>query len=108
MSLRINGLDMPKACINCDLRGVAWGNYKCTVSGEIIKNELNRPNDCPLSEIPTPHGKLIDTDAAIARLKYLYCDGCGCDCSTCQWGAFIKYLDGRPTIIEAEKYGEVS
>lgn len=68
-------------------------------SCEMVFNEKSYP----IAEIPTPHGRLIDADATIARLKHLYCDGCGCDCSTCPWGAFIKYIDGRPTIIEPEE-----
>lgn len=78
MSLIIKGVDMPKSCESMTY-----------FSKEII-------------EIPSRHGRLIDADDAIYRLKHLYCDGCGYDCSTCQWGAFIKYLDCRPTIIEAE------
>ena len=69
MGLLIEGMNMPNACINCDLHSVAWGNYKCTVSSKIIKDELTRPNDCPLVEVHTPHGRLIDADRFLDWLK---------------------------------------
>ena len=65
-------------------------------------NEDGKHPDCPLSEIPMHHGRLIDADATIARLKYLYCENCGNNCERCPWGAVIKYIDGRPTIIDAK------
>lgn len=105
MSLLIEGMDMPKACIECGLRDVVWGNYTCAVSGEIIKNELDRPNDCPLVNIPTPHGRLIDADAHIQSLKENQC-GERCrkkqDCVNCGIGMYIRIVESEPTIIEAE------
>lgn len=97
MSLLINGMEMPKnkeplfyACLLA---------LSADMSCEMVFNGKSYH----IAEVPAPHGRLIDADAAIARLKHLYCDGCGCDCSTCSWGAFIEYIDGRPTIIEAEE-----
>ena len=110
MSLIIGGMDMPESCLECPFTFegdcTAYEDLTDVYSLELTLKE--RHPKCRLKEIPTTHGRLIDSDVAITRLKHLYCDGCGCDCSTCPWGAFIKYLDGRPTIIEAEKYGEVS
>ena len=108
MSLIIKGMELPKSCDSCDLIQFDDEGFEahCPLSPYYRwcgTPPDYRPEGCRLVEIPTPHGRLIDADAAIARLKHLYCDGCGCDCSTCQWGAFIKYLDNRPTIIEAEK-----
>lgn len=105
-SLLIKGMDMPK-------NGEITIAFASDENGENTLALILDTNGKPIehkgvTEIPMPHGRLIDSDAAITRLKHLYCDGCGCDCSTCPWGAFIKYLDGRPTIIEAEKYGEMS
>lgn len=87
------------------MRYMAIGyDYECVFTNDYVGDCIeHRLANCPLAEIPTPHGRLIDADAAVARLKHLYCDGCGCDCSTCPWGAFIKYIDGRPTIIEPEE-----
>lgn len=106
MSLLIKGMDMPKACISCDLRGVIWGNYKCTISGKIIKNEFNRPDDCPLSEITAPHDRLIDADELMKvieandyTLRSYY--------NTTDRGMFTigikQAIDEAPTIIEAEE-----
>lgn len=99
MSILIKGMDMPKACIECGLRDVVWGNYTCAVSGEIIKNELDRPNDCPLVNIPTPHGRLIGGDRLIAVLKSTT------SISQSDYGLFnhvIGLIEHQPTIIEAE------
>lgn len=105
-SLLIKGMDMPK-------NGEITIAFASDENGENTLALILDTNGKPIehkgvAEIRTPHGRLIDADAAIARLKHLYCNDCRCDCSNCQFGAFIKYLEGRPTIIEAEKYGEVS
>lgn len=85
MSLLIEGMDMPKDCASCDLSyycdgyngGYGYGpsGFMCRRLKRLIKedeknrNYYPRPSDCPLSEIPTPHGRLIDADRLIVALK---------------------------------------
>lgn len=74
MSFLVRGIEMPKNCEECDLsktRHSSLGDiidckYIGTV-GSAFKDPYNILNDrhpkCPLVEIPTPHGRLIDVDA---------------------------------------------
>ena len=54
MGVFIKGMEMPERCGQCFLR---VGNCKQRIYME------QRPKNCPLVEIPTPHGRLIDADA---------------------------------------------
>ena len=84
MSLLINGMDMPKNCSWCFCHcKVDYGRYDCAAIKDIaeIEDTSKRLSCCPLTEIPTPHGRLIDADA------YQYSGD----------------LIDEPTIIEAEQ-----
>lgn len=99
MNLLIRGADMPKSKIG------EKAFYPCTICVHpdgIAKITINNQVGCvyPITEIPASHGRLIDADVAIARLKYLYCENCGNSCERCPWGAFIKYIEARPTIVD--------
>lgn len=58
------------------------------------------PNWCPLVEIPTPHGRLIDGDAYIKMME----EKCDHESSLDEW--VLKVCRGgvniMPTVIEAE------
>ena len=54
MSIIIKGMDMPKSCWECEIFG-------CSLRDKLAHIEDRNP-DCPLVEIPTPHGRLIDED----------------------------------------------
>lgn len=64
MSLLIKGMDMPKRCLDCPCYD--WSDEVCRGEGVaeafIIENSEERSEFCPLIEIPTPHGRLIDAD----------------------------------------------
>lgn len=55
MSVLIKGIAMPKSCWDCEL-------FFCSLKDR-LKHIEDRNPDCPLVEIPTPHGRLIDADA---------------------------------------------
>jgi len=59
MGVLIEGMEMQKNCGWCPLRG------SCV---HRIYMEC-RPEDCPLVEVPEPHGRLIDADALVEDLK---------------------------------------
>ena len=59
MSVLIKGMETQKNCGWCPLRG------SCV---HRIYMEC-RPEDCPLIEVPEPHGRLIDADALCASHK---------------------------------------
>lgn len=77
MSILIKGMDMPKCCTECSCcRHDNWNGetaHQCNVSlitfGAEDENWIydQRPNWCPLVEIPTPHGRLIDADKLLVE-----------------------------------------
>ena len=53
---------MPKTCEACPCND---DNWRCGATGEYFDYDdmyERRRADCPLIEIPTPHGRLIDAD----------------------------------------------
>ena len=67
MSILIKGMKMPESCFHCLLafqdqdseHNVYW---TCAPLNEDAIGLERRP-DCPLIEVPEPHGRLIDADA---------------------------------------------
>ncbi len=82
MSLIIKGMKLPQSCSTCRFSYFTVGIRKrCEISGDEVNPLIDcRETNCPLGEIPTPHGRLIDADA------YQYSGD----------------LIDEPTIIEAE------
>lgn len=76
MSLLINGINMPRCCKECGL--LIDEDFSCDSSPHYCAvNQYLRWRDwsevpeyilagCPLIEIPTPHGDLIDRDDLLA------------------------------------------
>ena len=86
MSVLIKGMEMPERCGMCFLR---VGNCKQRIYME------QRPKACPLIEIPTPHGRLVDADKLFEEINIA--DEYGADMSD----ILMLVLDA-PTVIEAE------
>ena len=74
MGVLVKGMKMPASCLTCPHHEHGtiheWELY-CGLTGDYIGrwddeslNNGHRPDTCPLVEIPTPHGRLIDVDAA--------------------------------------------
>lgn len=61
MSVLVKGVDMPKDCVYCKWH-TRWG---CGITGI----RTNTAQGCPLIEVPTPHGRLIDADAVCYQLE---------------------------------------
>ena len=66
MSVLIKGMDMPCMCCLCPCHDwdMETNRYYCQALKDEprIIDENTRRDDCPLAEIPTPHGRLIDSD----------------------------------------------
>ena len=67
MSVLIKGMEMPKNCMSCPFPAVGVDAYYChcpTQDGKEydFKYADTIPDACPLVEIPTPHGRMIDAD----------------------------------------------
>lgn len=91
MSVLIKGMKMPERCEGCLMyRHNAEYDYAyCCVSSVYVLGHGNaRVNNCPLVEVPTPHGPLVDADELILNSVS---------------GIEIYHISAAPTIIEAEK-----
>lgn len=106
MSLIIKGMSLPK---HADVHGEKDTAYKCVILAHsdnsvelVIDTAFASPYDnghniqrYPLTEIPTPHGRLIDADALRKTIESIYGGALWTfDCFEC-----IRHA---PTIIEAE------
>ena len=104
MSVLIKGMDMPKGCKDCPL----CSEFQvCNILNKsmtiYIENPLwvDEPDECPLVEIPTPHGDLIDRDAIVldySGLAYI---------SSLDFIGIAKHfadqIEKMPPVIEAEE-----
>ena len=81
----------------CDLQ---WHSGRCR---EEVDEECEmgvRSETCPLVEVPTPHGRLIDADEAHIDADERGFDFWACDADIDSAQEFLK---AQPTIIEAEE-----
>jgi hypothetical protein len=66
MSVLIKGMEMPENCLACPCGYETEGAYidECLVLKREYEKDADsvRPNWCPLVEIKTPHGRLIDAE----------------------------------------------
>lgn len=107
MSLLIKGLNMPKNCLLCPCcvgEGIGMGrqHYCQGIDDEPCVSETYRPKNCPLIEVPTPHGRLIDEEAIYNNVKSR-CNNCHIRaCAICGVTRILNDIRTAPTIIEAE------
>jgi hypothetical protein len=112
MSILIKKMEKPKTCALCPFREIRYKsgyyNYEHCSALNMIFNEdkldidpyKERLSDCPLIEIPTPHGRLIDErKALLTDLEIFMCDGSYKDALK----LICEKLDNAPTILEAEE-----
>ena len=75
MSVLIKGMKMPECCVECEWHEYYGGDYDwvhaCRRTGTMpIENaETDRANDCPLVEIPEPHGEHLCEDEVVSCLE---------------------------------------
>lgn len=77
-SVLIKGMKMPKNCEECDF--CHWSNLHQTARCDRCDDEpvcadfgtdykRTRARFCPLVEVPTPHGRLIDETIVLERIR---------------------------------------
>lgn len=103
MSVIIRGLSKPENCFSCPFfdvyspsRSSGDEEYQCDlfVSLDYWQAAGKADKACPLVEIPTPHGRLIDADALVKSMRdFSY-----------MWGERMndEWVGEAPTIIESE------
>lgn len=74
MSVIIKGMKMPKSCDSCDL--IQFDDEELEAHCPLSPYYRwcgtppdYRPEGCPLVEVPTPHGRLIDADKLIKFIQ---------------------------------------
>lgn len=100
MSVIIKGMKLPKSCDSCDLIQFDDEGLEahCPLSPYYKwcgTPPDYRPEGCPLVEVPTPHGRLIDADELIRCIEHAFGDK-----DIVKLVANI--IERQPTIIEAE------
>ena len=112
MSILIQGIDMPKNCAECKM----WSICEClndfedfeSICYAVEDGDLVRDKNCPLVEIPTPHGRLGDLDALWDRM-YNYIDNEGAKMPFGDNDFMIhrdsacELIEDAKTVIEAEE-----
>ena len=88
--------DIPKNCIECPCGYETEGEFRdeCQVLSKEWEKDADsvRPDWCPLVEVPTPHGRLIDADALMRDIEEYHLSD----------GKFQHWVEVQQTIIEAE------
>ena len=97
MSVLIKDMEMPKSCVSCRL-------YK-RLGCELEDLVTNAVQGCPLTEVPTLHGRLIDADALEDKLNGLFRmrDYDRIDFYNHAIADCLATVRNAPTIIEAEE-----
>lgn len=98
MSILIKGMKMPGNCYQCPCCDKEDG--KCNLAQDFI---YDRPTWCPLVELPTPHGRLIDAESFVDYMQNRYDNN---ELTNGDWIDFRLSIKDQPTIIEAEGGGE--
>lgn len=97
MAVLIKGMEMPQNCDECPL------NSTCGYSLHMpLYHTEKRHDDCPLIEVPEPHGRLGDLDAlpwylANTSVKYATYE---------DWEMLCDAIATAPTVIPASEEGE--
>lgn len=94
MSILIKGKKMPKCCVAC------WAAEICRYYDRFSNYE--RPEHCPLVEVPEPHGRLIDADKYLNKVKY-EAEGMSDDYGDVFINCTDWVLGKEPTVIETEE-----
>ena len=105
MSLMIKGMNMPKSCKDCPCREYPKFSFEsnwCCLNQKTISDVRVISPNCPLIEVPTPHGRLIDEEAIYNNVKSR-CNNCHIRaCAICGVTCILNDIRTAPTIIEAE------
>jgi hypothetical protein len=94
----IRGMEMPEYCYECPCHNGESGYCQLYKGGYL--SSIERPAKCPLVDVGTPHGRLIDADA----IEYTYTTARGNDDGH-NWRIFAvgqDEVDDMPTIVPAE------
>ena len=105
MSVIVRGMEMPDCCGHCPFRIKANPDENiCRASGELFEETLGiltkwRHSSCPLVDIPTPHGDLIDrNNLGATDFELIMCNGNFEELAR----MLVEKIEKAPTVIEEE------
>ena len=100
--------DKPKRCTQPKCRFMDKDTLDCRLQGKSWESFEEQYEHCPLIEVPTPHGRLIDADefkgyirSGYEEMKHLFNENL--KAATLVTEGFCKDIDEAPTVIEAEE-----
>ena len=104
MSIFINSkVHLPSNCEKCPFNYADMSVGICIAADKTIDTRTygrKRHPDCPMTELPTPHGRLIDADKLTKNMRNYYPS---IDHLCCSQHVVTKGdIDNAPTVIEAE------
>ena len=100
MSLLINGMEMPHCCVVCPFKEMYHDGLLCKATNPykyIPKFLHKRYEKCPLVEVSTPHGRLIDADRLLAIIK-----SAAGDQISVPLAAVLGSIEHAPIVVEKE------
>lgn len=97
MGVYIPNMEKPKDCKECQWHLEFYIEDEQVGGLCTITEKDDKENTCPLIEIPTPHGRLIDKDELLSHLKKdpLF--------DLVERYGVSGVIESRPTILEAEE-----
>lgn len=98
MSVIVKGMEMPNTCGECHFLHNEGFYEWCCLTGSDDYFYDSRPYSCPLVNIPSGHGRLIDADNA-KEVMLFEMSGTGYQSTAC---SILKSDLYTPTILEAE------
>lgn len=111
MSILIKSMEMPKTCYDCYFCRTYdepnQGYFCIPLFADLHRTDFTkkRIDACPLVEVPTPYGDLIDREALIKALHTWFDDDeVHAFEKDVYWhhGVVMKIINDAPTIIESE------
>lgn len=97
MSILIKGMEMPKSCWDCFACHDGW----CIINQK-IEGHRTVTHSCPLIEVQTPHGRLIDAGRMISIIEDRYPKGIDLSGFYLAIPVIKSFIEAEPTVIEAE------
>ena len=97
--LIIKGMKMPKRCQACEFYYIDFsdGETSCLATGCEVSIGDHCNKGCPLVEIPTPHGRLIDAGDLLDSFMLAYPVG------SAELDIAFEIIENTDAIIEAEE-----
>ena len=98
MSVLIKTMEMPETCGGCQFRD----SWICHAMDDNVLRFDERDERCPLTEVPTPHGDLINLETAKKTVRRALEVNCKRLMNTAIPMLIDYALDNIPVMIEAE------